>query len=411
MTKEMGAYTETFDNGLRLIFMPSPTHVVYCGYTVGAGTRDELPNEQGMAHFLEHMSFKGTEKRRSWHILNRMESVGGDLNAFTTKEETVFYCACLDRDFERAVELLTDLVFHSTFPAAGIEKELGVILDEIQSYEDTPSDLIFDEFEGLLFKGDPLGNNILGLPEQLKGFTGADASSFVSRHYNPGNMVFFIYGDLDWKKVRKVASRYCGSEKPHYDFVCQRKPLPEYLPCRVETHRDTHQAHVMIGSRGLAGADPDRMALYLLNNILGGPGMNSRLNISLREKRGLVYNVESNSTSYTDTGVFCIYFGCDLEDVDRCMELSFRELERLCSQNLTQSQLRAAKKQLMGQMGVAGDNFENVALGMGKAFLHYGSYQTRSELFERIEAVTSQQMREVACRVLNPDRQTVLIYK
>lgn len=391
--------------------MPSPTHVAYCGYTVGAGTRDEMPDEQGMAHFLEHMSFKGTEKRRSWHILNRMESVGGDLNAFTTKEETVFYCACLDRDFERAVELLTDLVFHSTFPAGEIEKELGVILDEIQSYEDTPSDLIFDEFEGLLFKGDALGNNILGLPEQLRGFTGADASRFVRKHYNPDNMVFFVYGDMDWKKVLKTVGRYGGQEKAHSDFVQLRRPLPEYVPGRVETHRDTHQAHVMIGSRGLAGGDADRMALYLLNNILGGPGMNSRLNLSLREKRGLVYNVESNSTSYTDTGVFCIYFGCDIEDTDRCIELSMRELERFCSEPLTDAQLRAAKKQLMGQMGVAGDNFENVALGMGKTYLHYGSYQTRPQLFEKIESVTSQQMLDVARRIMRPERQTLLIYK
>lgn len=407
----MGPLTETFDNGLRLIFMPSPTHVAYCGYMVGAGTRDELPDEQGMAHFLEHMSFKGTEKRRSWHILNRMESVGGDLNAFTTKEETVFYCACLDRDFERAVELLTDLVFHSTFPAGEIEKERGVILDEIQSYEDAPSDLIFDEFEGLLFKGDALGNNILGVPEQLKGFTGADAMRFVYRHYNPSNMVFFVYGDMDWKTVLRTVGKYGGREKAYSDSLRVRRPLPEYVPCSVEKHRDTHQAHVIIGSRGLAGADGNRMALYLLNNILGGPGMNSRLNLSLREKRGLVYNVESNSTSYTDTGVFCIYFGCDMEDVERCTELCFKELRRLCDEPLSDFQLRAAKKQLMGQMGVAGDNFENVALGMGKAYLNYGSYQTRSQLFEKIESVTASQMIDVARLIMDRERQTLLIYR
>lgn len=407
----MKPYTGTFDNGLRLIFMPSPTHVVYCGYTIGAGTRDERPDEQGMAHFLEHVSFKGTEKRRSWHILNRMEAVGGDLNAYTAKEETVFYCECLDNDFERAVELLTDLVFHSTFPAAEIRKELDVILDEIQSYEDTPSDLIFDDFESLIFKGDPLGNNILGKPEQLKLFTGSDASDFVHRHYNPSNMVFFVYGNLDWKKVLRTVARYGGGEKAFSLYENVRKPLPEYFPCRQVIHRDTHQAHVMIGCRGLAGADPDRMTLYLLNNILGGPGMNSRLNLSLREKRGLVYNVESNSTSYTDTGVFCIYFGCDLDDVERCSDLCFKELRAMCNEPLSDARLRAAKKQLMGQMGVAGDNFENVALGMGKTFLHYGEYQTRDELFRRIESITAGQMLEVARRILNPDLQTVLTYR
>ncbi len=406
----MGPYTETFDNGLRLIFMPSPTHVVYCGYTIGTGTRDEAPDEQGMAHFLEHMSFKGTEKRRSWHILNRMEAVGGDLNAFTTKEETVYYSECLDRDFDRAVELLTDLVFHSTFPPREIEKELGVILDEIQSYEDTPSDLIFDDFEGLLFKGDALGNNILGNPEQLRGFTQADAAGFAVRHYNPANMVFFVYGDLSWNRVLRTVSRHAACQRQRSDYQQLRIQLPQYVKTRVEMHRDTHQAHVMIGSRGVAGADPDRMTLYLLNNILGGPGMNSRLNLSLREKRGLVYNVESNSTSYTDTGVFCIYFGCDLDDVDRCTDLCFKELEQLCREPMGESRLRAARKQLMGQMGVAGDNFENVALGMGKAFLHYGEYQTRTELFKRIEAITQEQMLDVARRILSPERQTILIY-
>lgn len=406
----MRPYTETFDNGLRLIFMPSPTDVAYCGYTVGAGTRDEMSDEQGMAHFIEHMSFKGTEKRRSWHILNRMEAVGADLNAFTTKEETVFYSSSLTRDFERAVELLTDIVFHSTFPAAELEKERGVILDEIQSYEDSPSDLIFDEFEELLFDGDSLGRNILGSPQQLRGFTGEDARRFVSRFYNPANMVFFVMGNMKWEKVLKTVGRYAGVQTGRSAFSPVHRPLPLYVPRTVRKKRDTHQAHVMIGCRGLAGADPDRMTLYLLNNMLGGPGMNSRLNLSLREHRGLVYNVESNSTSYTDTGVFCIYFGCDMDDVDRCVKLCFREMERFRSETLTPTALSAAKKQLMGQMGVAGDNFENVALGMGKTYLHYGDYRTRGELFERIGMIDAVSLREVAERIFNPDNQTLLIY-
>lgn len=406
----MGAYTATFDNGLRLIFMPSPTHVVYCGYTVGSGTRDEGPDQQGMAHFIEHMSFKGTARRRSWHILNRMEAVGGDLNAFTTKEETVYYTACLDRDFDRAVELLTDLVFNSTYPQQEIDRELGVILDEIQSYEDTPSDLIFDEFEGMLFKGDPLGNNILGNPGQLRGFTTADALRFAGTHYNPGRMVFFVYGDLDWKRVLRTVSRHAGRQQARSEGPGAHSALPPYTIRNEIRHRDTHQAHVMIGCRGLSGDDPDRMALYLLNNILGGPGMNSRLNLSLRERRGLVYNVESNSTSYTDTGVFCIYFGCEPDAADRCIGLCMRELEGLCRTPLTDTRLHAAKKQLKGQMGVAGDNFESVALGMGKTYLHYGRYQTRDQLFRLIEAITVRQLQEVAERVLNPDNQSILRY-
>ena len=407
----MTPYTQTLDNGLRLIFIPSPTNVVYCGYTVGAGTRDELPQQQGLAHFIEHMSFKGTEKRRAWHILNRMEAVGGDLNAFTTKEETVYYTACLDNDFDRAVELLTDLVFHSTFPEKEMQKELSVIIDEIQSYEDTPSDLIFDDFEGLLFKGDALGNNILGTAEQLRRYSRSDLAAFVSRLYNPSDMVFFVYGNMDWKRVLRTVVRHAAPEQPRSVSNRVRRPLPEYVKTEAVTHRDTHQAHVMIGSRGLSGTDPDRLALYLLNNILGGPGMNSRLNLSLREKRGLVYNVESNSTSYTDTGVFCIYFGCDIADADSCTELCLKELSRLCREPLSDLQLRAAKKQLMGQLGVSGDNFENVALGMGKAYLQYGTYQTRPELCRRIEAITSAQMLDVARRIAAPDRQTILSYR
>lgn len=402
---------QTLPNGLRIIFLPSPTHVVYCGLTVDAGTRDEQPYEQGMAHFIEHMSFKGTAKRRSWHILNRMEAVGGDLNAFTTKEETVFYTACLDRDFDRAVELLADLVFHSTFPMSEMEKELGVILDEIQSYEDSPSDLIFDDFEGMLFKGDALAGNILGDPEQLKKFRTEDALSFTHRHYNPSNVVFFVYGDLTEKQVMRTAERFLACQTDNAEAVkTVHAPLPEYVPQHIEMHKDTHQAHVMIGTRGLRGQDPDRMALYLLNNILGGPGMNSRLNLSLREHRGLVYNVESNSTSYTDTGVFCIYFGCDQKDVDKCIGLSMKELEIMRQEILTPARLKAAKKQLMGQMAVSSDSFENVALGMGKTCLHYGSYQTRSELFERIESLTAEDLQRVAAATFDPERLSVLLY-
>lgn len=403
---------KTLENGLRIIFLPSPTHVVYCGFTVGAGTRDELDTEQGMAHFIEHMSFKGTEKRRSWHILNRMEAVGGDLNAYTTKEETVYYTACLARDFDRAAELLTDLVFHSTFPAQEIEKELGVILDEIQSYEDSPSELIFDDFESMLFKGDALAGNILGRPEQLKTFTTTHALHFTKRFYNPSNAVFFVYGNLTEHRVMHVVEKHMQQQTNHTESI---KPihavLPQYRPQRIEIHKDTHQGHVMIGCRGLAGQDPDRMALYLLNNILGGPGMNSRLNLSLREKRGLVYNVESNSTSYTDTGVFCIYFGCDMEDIDRCTELTLQELDRMRQEQLSPARLKAAKKQLMGQLGVSSDSFENVALGMGKTFLHYGGYQTRSQLNEQIEQVTSEQILRIAQTVLAPEKLSYLIYK
>lgn len=407
----MDPLTYKFDNGLSLIFLPSPTHVVYCGYTVGAGTRDENPDERGMAHFIEHLSFKGTEKRKSWHILNRMELVGGDLNAFTTKEETVFHITCLDRDFERAVELLTDIVFHSTFPQQEIDKEVDVILDEIDSYEDSPSDLIFDEFEELIYKGDALGNKILGDPEQLKSFKTADAIRFAERHYNPENATFFVYGNFKWEKVVAVVEKYASKQVSRSNSRLSHNPLPLYLPSKVEIEKDTHQAHVLMGTRGLGAQDPDRLGLYLINNILGGPGMNSRLNVSLREHSGLVYNVESDVVSYTDTGFFGIYFGCDPKNIDKCFSLCIKELKKLSDNQLGENSLKAAKKQLIGQLGVSTDSFESVALGLGKSFLHYGKYETREHLNEKIEALQADRLQEIASRIFNPDNLTTLIYK
>jgi predicted Zn-dependent peptidase len=407
----MDPLTYKFDNGLSLIFLPSPTHVVYCGYTIGVGTRDENPDERGMAHFIEHLSFKGTEKRKSWHILNRMELVGGDLNAFTTKEETVYYTSCLDRDFERAVELLTDIVFHSTFPQQEIDKEVDVILDEIESYEDSPSDLIFDEFEELIYKGDALGNKILGDPKQLKSFKTADAIRFAERYYNPENATFFVYGNYKWEKVVAIVDKYASKKVSRSNSKLVHKPLPLYLPSKVEIEKDTHQAHVLMGTRGLGAQDPDRLGLYLINNIIGGPGMNSRLNVSLREHSGLVYNVESDVVSYTDTGFFGIYFGCDPKNIDRCCNLCIKELKKLSEMPLKENSLKAAKKQLIGQLGVSTDSFESVALGLGKSFLHYGKYETRERLNEKIEALQADKLQEIANRIFNIDNLTTLIYK
>lgn len=295
----------TLPNGLRIIHEPTLSKVAYCGFAIDAGTRDEAENEQGMAHFVEHLIFKGTEKRKAWHILNRMENVGGDLNAYTNKEETVVYSAFLTEHLERALELLGDIVFHSTFPQHEIEKETEVIIDEIQSYEDTPSELIFDDFEDMIFRNHPLGRNILGKPELLRSFHTEDVLSFTRRYYQPGNMVFFVQGQYDFKKIIRLAEKYL-SDIPAMEVNNHRVPPPLYVPEHLTIAKDTHQAHVMIGSRGYNAYDDKRTALYLLNNVLGGPGMNSKLNVSLRERRGLVYNVESNLTSYTDTGAFCI---------------------------------------------------------------------------------------------------------
>ena len=396
-------------NGMRIIHEPSASKVAYCGFAVDAGTRDELENEQGMAHFVEHLIFKGTAKRKAWHILNRMENVGGDLNAYTNKEETVIYSAFLTEHFGRAFELLVDIVFHSTFPQREIEKETEVIIDEIQSYEDNPSELIFDDFEDLIFRGHPLGRNILGNPEQLKQFRSEDAAAFTAHFYHPNNMVFFVLGNLSFKKVVLMAKKLLA-DIPATPVHYGRTPPPLYVPEHLVVHKDTHQAHVMIGSRGYNAYDDKRTALYLLNNVLGGPGMNSRLNVSLRERRGLVYNVEANLTSYTDTGVFCIYFGTDPEDADRCIGLVHKELKKLRDSKLSSSQLSAAKKQIIGQIGVAGDNFENNALDMGKTFLHYGKFEGPEEVFKRIEMLTAEHLWDIANEMFDENYLSTLIY-
>ncbi len=407
---EMQYNIHTLSNGLRIIHEPSSSKVAYCGFAVDAGTRDEAENEQGMAHFVEHLIFKGTRKRKAWHILNRMENVGGDLNAYTNKEETVIYSAFLTEHFGRALELLADIVFHSTFPQNEIEKETEVIIDEIQSYEDTPSELIFDDFEDMIFRNHPLGRNILGRPDLLKKFRSEDAMAFTSRFYQPSNMVFFVLGNFDFQKIVRQVEKLLV-DLPLVTVENQRTIPPLYVPEQLVVHKETHQAHVMIGSRGYNAYDDKRTALYLLNNILGGPGMNSRLNVSLRERRGLVYTVESNLTSYTDTGAFCIYFGTDPEDVDTCLKLTYKELKRMRDVKMTSSQLMAAKKQLIGQIGVASDNNENNALGMAKTFLHYNKYESSESVFRRIEALTAEGLLEVANEMFAEEYLSTLIYR
>ena len=405
----MNYHTHTLSNGLRIIHAQNQSAVAYCGYAIDAGTRDEEENEQGMAHFVEHLIFKGTQKRHSWHILNRMEHVGGDLNAYTNKEETVVYSAFLVEHFPRAVELLTDIVFNSTYPQAEIDKEVEVIIDEIQSYEDTPSELIFDDFEELVFPSHPLGRNILGKPELLRQFKSEDALRFTNRFYRPDNMVFFVQGNVDFKRVVRLLEK-AVSDIPA--TITERNRIkPElYIPQNKTIHRDTHQAHVMIGCRSYDTHDKKRTALYLLNNILGGPGMNSRLNVALRERSGLVYNVEANLTSYTDTGLFSVYFGTDQEDVKRCIRLVHKELKRLREKPLSSTQLTTAQKQIIGQIGVAADNFENNALNMAKTYLHYNKYEEPQEVYKRIQSLTPQDLWEVANEMFCEENLSTLIY-
>ena len=412
-TDNMKYNTATLDNGLRAIHCPSASPVVYCGYEVCAGTRDEKEGEEGMAHFCEHTTFKGTRHRSAMQILNRLESVGGDLNAFTNKEDTVYYSAILKNHFPRAVDLLTDIVFGSTYPQAEIDKEVEVICDEIESYNDSPAELIFDDFENAIFAGHPLGHNILGSADTLRTYTTADALRFTQRYYRPENTVFFVYGDVDFKSVVRQLKRATSAfpaAQPLID-VTPFITLPPYQPRHIVHDKGTHQAHVMVGNRAYSAHDSHRLPLYLLNNILGGPGMNARLNISLRERNALVYTVESSMVSYSDTGLWCTYFGCDPKDVKKCLRLVRRELDRVMDRPLSESQLKAAKRQIKGQIGVACDNRESFALDFGKAFLHYGWLKDVEKLMADIDNVTAREIQQAALDIFAPDRMTTLIYE
>ena len=378
--------------------------------------------------------------------------MGGAPNIYTNKEGTVYYSAILKEHIARAVDLLSDIVFHSVYPQAEIDKEVEVICDEIESYNDSPAELIYDEFENILFKGSSLGHNILGTAEQVRSFTTEDALRFTRKLYRPDNAIFFAYGDIDFKKLVKLVGRALADddsgklaeEDCHADFadgadfsggtgfagdensITTEKSVssvksvgPKNYPSvgeeiagqTIVMQKNTHQAHVMIGTRAYDVNDDRRMPLYLLNNILGGPGMNAKLNLALREHNGLVYTVESTMVAYGDTGTWSIYFGCDEHDIKRCLRLVRKELDRMMEKPLSDSQLKAAKKQIKGQIGVACDNRENFALDFGKSFLHYGWEKNVDCLYEQVEAITSQQIQDVARELFDKDRLITLIFK
>ena len=400
--------TTTLSNGLRVIHLPSTSPVVYCGIGINAGARQEAEGEEGVAHFCEHVTFKGTKKRSAIQILNCLESVGGDLNAFTNKEDTIFYAAILKEHLNRAVDLLMDIVFNSVYPEQEIMHEVDVICDEIESYNDSPAELIYDEFENMLFSGHPLGHNILGTREKVQSFTSAHAHRFTSRYYRPDNAIFFAYGDVNFPSlVRMLEMRMKDMQVnaivPHVE---SSSLIPASQTQPAESH---HQSHVMLGSRTFGYNDERRLPLYLLNNILGGPGMNARLNLSLRERHGLVYTVESSMASYSDTGCWSVYFGCDHHDVKRCIRLVNRELDRIMQHPLGERQLTTAKRQLKGQIVIACDNREQYTLDFAKNFLHYGRERNIDDLLQRIDAITASQIQDVAQSVFAPSHMQTLV--
>ena len=401
----------TLANGLRVIHLPNNSKIAYCGYQIKAGTRNEKPGDEGLAHFCEHVTFKGTQTHTSTAIINKLESVGGDLNAFTNKEDTVFYSAIPVEHFAKAVDVLSDIVFYSIFPQEEIDKEVEVICDEIESYNDSPAELIYDEFENLVFKGHPLGHNILGSADRVRGFATADAMRFTQQYYRPDNAIFFVYGNIDFKRLVKTLEKLTPKQQQESvvdeALVVANGKLPELT---ILNH-DTHQAHVMIGNRAYSATHPLRIPLYLLNNMLGGPGMNARLNVILRERRGLVYSVESSMVCYGDTGLWSVYFGCDPHDVNRCVRLVKGEFKRLMEKPLPEKTLAAAKRQIKGQLAVACDNNENFAIDFGKSFLHFGDEKDIEKLYQKIDAVTAEQIQQVAKEIFDKDSLATLVIK
>jgi predicted Zn-dependent peptidase len=402
--------TKTFKNGLRFLHIPAPGPVAHLAVYINAGTRDEENEQNGMAHFIEHTIFKGTLKRKSYHVLTRLESVGGELNAFTSKEETCIFATFLNEHFHRALELISDILINPTFPDKELKKEKDVILDEINSYKDNPAEEIYDLLEENIFKGHELSKNILGNPEHIQDFTREDAIRFIQQHYTAGKMVVCTIGSMDFMKISHQVERYFESIGPDQPGT-SRFQFASYSPFSLKMARTTYQAHCMTGNVAFDRNDPRRFPLFLLNNILGGPAMNSRLNLAVRERHGYAYTVESAFLPYTDTGIFSIYVGTDNENLEKSLALISKEMDKLCQANLGALQLSQAKKQLIGQIEIANESNLNYLLAAGKAFLHDNRLDEPDELRKKIENITTGQIMETASQIFDPTQLSSLIFQ
>lgn len=392
--------TERLENGLRVLYIPlKESAIEYTGVTVKTGSRNDPKGLEGLAHFVEHTIFKGTGRRRSWHIINRMEAVGGELNAYTTKETTVVYSLFPTGNFRRAADLISDLITDSRFPTNEIEREREVVDEEISSYLDMPSEAVFDDFDDLLFEGCPLGHNILGSREALRRMTSGDCRNWLETYYTADNMVMFYAGPLPLSQVVKTVERYFGKLRPSAQGCIALPSKPTDRVFAEVKNYDNHQAHTVIGC-----ALPDmfwegRYAMALLSNILGGPGMNSLLNVNLRERRGLVYSVDSSVSLMSDCGLFAVYYGCDPSDNDRCRRLVESTIAKLCESPLTQRQLDQAKRQYLGQLAVAGENTENIVLALARALLYRDEIIPDEVVREKILSISADDLLEVAGRI------------
>lgn len=406
----MDLFTHTLPNGIRLVHYRVSSPVGHCGLLVNTGSRDEEEHEQGMAHFIEHVIFKGTRKRKTWHVLSRLDDVGGELNAYTSKEETAIYASFLLQDADRALELLHDITFHSVFPEKEIKKEKEVIIDEINSYKDNPAELILDDFEELVFNDGPMGHNILGTAETVRNFSRDDVLRFMQENYHTDQMVLCMVGDMDSRRLLKTVQKYFGQETPNYREY-KRPPVPAYHPSTVRKELDTFQSHIAVGNLAYDLEDPRRLGLSLLSNLLGGPGMNSRLNMALREKSGIAYNIEAIYTPYFGTGVFNIYFGTDGQNIDRSLRIIRREMARLRDQKLGHMQLHKARRQLKGQMTIAAENRENLMLNIGKSYMLYNKVDSLEDLYRKIDRFSASDLLEIANEIFDEQKLSYLIYE
>jgi len=392
-----------------MVHLPNASPVEYCGLAINVGTRDELPDEHGMSHFVEHLLFKGTKNRKAWHILNSMESVGGELNAYTTKEETFLYGVFLENYFRKAITLIADMAANPLFPEKEIAKEREVILDEIELYNDSPSELIYDEIEEILFDQYAIGRNILGTRESLQRFHHEEITNFHARNYTAGRMLFFSMGKTDFSKIVRLAEQTL-TEIPAGNNLIHRELPQNYIPRHKIERRDTHQVHYITGCRAYSMYDTERIALFLLNNLLGGPGLNSLLNLALRERNGLVYSIESSFTPYTDIGLFSIYFGCEQKNFSKCKRLVYNEIDKLINTPLKDRFIAKAKQQTLGQLTISTENKENLALGMGRSFLHFNRYETIAHIAEELQQITPQHLQNIACKLFDPSLSSTVTY-
>ena len=401
--------THTLKNGIRLIHKPTDSPVGHLGILINTGSRDEEEHEHGLAHFIEHSVFKGTKKRKAFHILSRIEDGGGELNAYTTKEETALFSTFLAEFYDRTAELLSDILFNSIYPERELQREKEVVNEEINSYKDSPSELIFDDFEELVFHGHPIARNILGTRKNLQNFNRESIFRFIENNYHTDQMVIGSVGKINFAHLVNLTEKYFG-EAESKRRKNGRHRFEHYMPGNRIVQKNTFQAHCVMGNIAYDFAHPKRIAMVLLNNIIGGQAMNSRLNLALRERKGMAYNIESGYSAYSDTGLFNVYFGTDHENLAKATDLVLKEFKLLRNKKLGSVQLKKAQKQLIGQIAISTENREDLMLTIAKSFLVYNKVDPMRVIFQKIEAITADDLLEVANEVLDEKQMSKIIY-